>query len=76
MERIEAIPIWAMNYIYRGNSDGLTDEQTDMIDEAMENIMIVEPILNNDLSIDPYFCDHPFFGHPCKVVDCELVYWD
>lgn len=74
--KIEAIPVWAMRYIYRGDSTGLTEEVENMIDEAMEGVMMVEPILNKDLTVDKYFCDHPFFGKPCVVVDCELTYFD
>lgn len=80
----EKVPVWALPYIFNGDSDGLNDDEISMVDEWVKTnrLWIVTPIPYDsngkrlEGTSDPnvhypeYFSNCPAFGLPCNVVDC------
>ena len=65
----EAIPSWALCYIFNGDKTGLTEEQIKAIDEFCAGYYDFEAP-NPEGGDDEYFCRYPAIGHePCAVYD-------
>lgn len=75
MYKIEAeIPEWSLCYLINGDSEGLTSDEINMIENWRNNswsVQIVDPIGEN---WESYFSWYPEFGEPCMVVDCNILY--
>ena len=62
------IPTWALCYLVNGDTDGLDDEEIEMVDDwcSRNNVEMVDPISDGSTSFSP----HPEFGDACDVKEC------
>lgn len=63
------IPEWALCYLVNGDSTGLSDEDTKMVQdwERDNHVYEVEP-----LEEEGSFSRYPEFGKACNVVECNV----
>lgn len=71
---IKKVPTYALCYLVNGDATGLTEQEVNEIDRLLreQSVEIVSP--PSDEEWQPYFSSSPWFGKPCEVVDCEIVY--
>lgn len=72
----EAIPTWALCYLYYGDTEGLTEEEITMIEAWRErnNVSDVCVVKDEEGEIAaPYFKHHPIFGLSTDVIDCHVI---
>lgn len=72
---IEKVPTYALCYLVNGDATGLTEQEVNEIDsllreQSVELVCTPEP----DEEWHPYFSRYPWFGEPCEVIDCDVVY--
>ena len=73
---IEAIPTWALCYLFNSDVTGLTDEEIRMIDNWLNN-WEREALTNTPTvggNAQPYFSHCPLFGLPAEVEDCNIIF--
>lgn len=77
MKTVERIPTYALPYLVNGDATHLTDEEVRMIDDVCRRncIELVTPITESvEGNPLPYFSSMPFFGMPCEVEDCIVIF--
>lgn len=69
----EAVPDWALDYIFNGSKEGITNEEVKMIDNWMvsRGIDAISPPYDDE---SPYFTSTPPFGLPCDVWELDVTY--
>ncbi len=70
---VEKVPTYALCYLVNGDASGLTEREVNMIDTLLRE-QSVELVCPPDDEWQPYFSNHPWFGEPAEVVDCDIVY--
>lgn len=72
----EKIPTWSLCYLINGERTDLTDEEVRMIDKWTSDwqVQVVSPITDGEGNVQPYFSNHPLFGLPTEVEDCDILY--
>ena len=75
---VMGIPSYAICYLYYGDTDNLTDEDIQNIDEWVEKMEKANNGRGFDVNAisgrDEYFDPNPCFGLPCNVEDCWIIY--
>jgi len=64
-----AVPVWAMDYIFNGGLDTITDQERELADKFLEDIEHIDPP-----SQDPYVDRIPFWGLMQNFYDCPVVF--
>lgn len=72
---IEAIPTWALCYLFNSDATGLTDEEIALIDQwyTENKVMGITTATEQKGECFPYFSHYPAFGLPAEVVDCHVM---
>ena len=72
--RVEKVPTYALCYLVNDDATGLTEQEVNEIDRLLreQSVEIVSP--PSDEEWQPYFSSSPWFGKPCEVIDCDIVY--
>ncbi len=72
---IEAIPTWALCYLFNSDATGLTDEEIALIDQwyTENKVMGITTATEQEGECFPYFSHCPAFGLPAEVVDCHVM---
>lgn len=72
---LEKVPVYALAYVVDGDPTGLSKRQVKKIDRLLlsQDVELVLPLMGGDDWL-PYYSSTPWFGRPCEVVDCEVVY--
>jgi len=72
----ESVPTWSLCYAINGDQTGLTEEETAMVDQWMNDwqVEIVSPITDDEGNTHPYFSHYPLFGLPTEVEECDIIY--
>ena len=72
---IEAIPTWALCYLFNSDATGLTDEEIALIDQwyTENKVMGITTATEQEGECFPYFSHYPAFGLPAEVVDCHVM---
>lgn len=72
---VEKVPTYALGYLVNGDASGLTEREVNEIDRLLRE-QAVELICppSSDEERQPYFSHSPWFGKPCEVIDCDVVY--
>lgn len=71
---VEKVPTYALGYLVNGDATSLTEQEVNEIDSLLREqaVELVSP--PSDDEWQPYFSRFPWFGKPCEVVDCVIVY--
>ena len=66
---IEAIPTWALCYLFNSDATGLTDEEIALIDQwyTENKVMGITTATEQEGECFPYFSHCPAFGLPAGV---------
>lgn len=75
VEKIENVPTWALCYIVNGDTDAITDQEQQEIDQWLHDnrVEIISPIENEDCEWDVHFTWCPAFGSATDCVDCNVI---
>lgn len=75
---VMGIPSYAVCYLIYGESEGLTDEDIQNIDQWVDKMEKANNGRSFDVNpisgCDEYFDSNPCFGLPCYVEDCWIIY--
>ena len=63
---VEKVPTYALCYLVNGDA---TEIDSLLREQAVE--LVCPP---SDDEWQPYFSSCPWFGKPCEVIDCDIVY--
>ena len=70
------IPEWAINYIYNSETEGITDEEIEMVDNFIKNNNVIGTsiIADEEGNIESYFSSYNAIGGlACNVYDCNCL---
>ena len=70
---IEAIPTWALCYLFNSDATGLTDEEIALIDQwyTENKVMGITTATEQEGECFPYISHSPASGLPAEVVHCH-----
>ena len=71
---IEKVPTYALRYLVNDDPTGLTEQEINEIDRLLREQAVELVCPPSDDEWQPYFSSFPWFGKPCEVVDCDVVY--
>lgn len=70
------MPCYALCYLVNSDPTGLTDDEIKEIDEIVRRRKIYDviPFSDDEPQGQTYFSYYPFFGKPCEVADCIVLF--
>lgn len=71
---VEKVPTYALGYLVNGDTTGLTEQEVSEIDSLLREQAVELVCPTSDDEWQPYFSRCPWFGKPCEVVDCDIIY--
>lgn len=71
---VEKVPTYALCYLVNGDATGLTEQEVSEIDSLLREQAVELVCPPSDDEWQPYFSSFPWFGKPCEVIDCDIVY--
>lgn len=71
---VEKVPTYALCYLVNGDATGLTEQEVGEIDSLLREQAVELVCPPSDDEWQPYFSSCPWFGKPCEVIDCDIVY--
>lgn len=71
---VEKVPTYALCYLVNGDATDLTEQEVNEIDSLLREQAVELVYPPSDDEWQPYFSSCPWFGKPCEVIDCDIVY--